>query len=1556
MVVICPNCKQQLTFQKIESSQLRCSWCGKVFNHPTFKLEPQLPKPQLNLFERKETKAKHTSKEYPQEKQSIADSKQPLLEEEREKTVRLFDFFAKVLSIDLPVIRNILEHKEQLWWLSDVPVGPSCQLRKVNSNEASKEISGEEWWLKVKKTEIKEAPSLPEELKGWVELDFHNPSKLPEIIPSRTREAPIDNSLSKEGLFKNPDKSAREKVAETISEKFEDDPERPNLLSNYIVDQWEPWSKGFMLYFEANQLYSELYTLHQRLQIDGERIEFLFGHALLTWKHKQGATINHPLFVTPIEIHFDPDNRTISLIPSTSQPTTPEFDCLRDLEYDNMTQIVGIIDKLTKEPPDVWDNKEMHGWAQTITGLINPEGVNKYEDAICSNPPIVKQPAIWNALVFFVRPRARGFWVRDAEQVRNAIKGNSHVPWFISSLTGNPADKQVTNIDSENITTENIPEVELLLPLLYNDEQKEIVQRLREHNGVLVQGPPGTGKSHTVANIICSLLAQGKRILITAQTERALRVLREKVPEEIRSLCVSQLGSDSDSRKETESAVKEICTRLDRGTDYDTQQRIEDIRRKLKCCREKQARLRNIIRECIEINLKTLSLGPEKIDAVTAAKEVSTNKKEHGWLPDNLSPSDEPPLTNEQLEELCQLLSLIDLKDRQSLSQKLPEADDLPRPNMFEEKVSDLKNISSALECSEKASNPFVEKLESTSPDFIEETCRLTKEALNKLGNITEDWRREILSHLSAQGNQRALWHEFVSKAQTILDMTWPHFKKILHREIDCTPTDSRIDYELGISQLWKHVNKAKKLKKPIWGWPKEAKAVLQSCKVDGTPLSTVEHLEALEADFNYKKNIQDFQTLWSRHRKLINAPDLKDDISLPLQDYEEKLNRVKEVLDWEQKYGLVLTSKLEALGIQQQKAYQVEFLQEFLCALEYKHLINEQENINKIFKEWRDSSKETDVANTHPLWKHIIRALYQKDYASYQETYNEVIRLNQLKPKHVKLETLLCRLRSVAPLWASRLEAEKDRNLTPTKHWQTAWRWRRLNSWLEELHSQEDIDSLQEQLDKEQHQERQLVAELVTNLTWQRQIERVSPEQRQALVAWSQAMRRYGRGTGKHAQYHLANARSAMQEAQAAVPVWIMPLHRVVQSFSPPHPGMFDVIMVDEASQCDIRAISVLYRAKKVLIIGDPEQISPESIGVSHEKVFELIRLYLRGIPHAERFDLQSSLYHIAELRLPMRIFLKEHFRSVPEIIEFSNHHIYVNDRIEPLRIPNPADALLPSLNAVFVANGFKNENNDVNEPEAEALVNKLVECCKDPKYQNKTMGVISLLGEQQTKYIDKLLRNSLDEREIEKRKIICGDAYSFQGDERDVMFLSLVVANNAKFAVLNKETDKQRFNVAASRARDQVFLFHSVRLQDITNKDCMRYKLLDWYQNPRKAQIEAGLEALKRKAESQFEIDVGEIIIRRGYKVIPQYQVLSGKRIDLVIQGKESRLAVECDGDKHHDMKNWENDQRREEQLRRADWIFWRVMASAFYRNCEKALSSLWKKLAELKIEPYS
>ena len=102
-----------------------------------------------------------------------------------------------------------------------------------------------------------------------------------------------------------------------------------------------------------------------------------------------------------------------------------------------------------------------------------------------------------------------------------------------------------------------------------------------------------------------------------------------------------------------------------------------------------------------------------------------------------------------------------------------------------------------------------------------------------------------------------------------------------------------------------------------------------------------------------------------------------------------------------------------------------------------------------------------------------------------------------------------------------------------------------------------------------------------------------------------------------------------------------------------------------------------------------------------------------------------------------------------------------------------------------------------------------------------------------------------------------------------------------------------------------------------------------------------------------SQFSLDVGNLLIDRGYQVIPEYPVI-GYRIDLVVQGDESRLAVECDGDQYHTLENWEEDDQRERQLRRAGGEFWRVTGSAFYRHKEKALDSLWKKLEELGINP--
>ena len=85
----------------------------------------------------------------------------------------------------------------------------------------------------------------------------------------------------------------------------------------------------------------------------------------------------------------------------------------------------------------------------------------------------------------------------------------------------------------------------------------------------------------------------------------------------------------------------------------------------------------------------------------------------------------------------------------------------------------------------------------------------------------------------------------------------------------------------------------------------------------------------------------------------------------------------------------------------------------------------------------------------------------------------------------------------------------------------------------------------------------------------------------------------------------------------------------------------------------------------------------------------------------------------------------------------------------------------------------------------------------------------------------------------------------------------------------------------------------------------------------------------------------------------MIPQYEV-AGKRIDLVVEGGQARLAVECDGDSWHGADQYEADMQRQRQLERCGWEFFRVRESAFYANKDRALAGLWQVLEERDIRP--
>ena len=217
---------------------------------------------------------------------------------------------------------------------------------------------------------------------------------------------------------------------------------------------------------------------------------------------------------------------------------------------------------------------------------------------------------------------------------------------------------------------------------------------------------------------------------------------------------------------------------------------------------------------------------------------------------------------------------------------------------------------------------------------------------------------------------------------------------------------------------------------------------------------------------------------------------------------------------------------------------------------------------------------------------------------------------------------------------------------------------------------------------------------------------------------------------------------------------------------------------------------------------------------------------------------------------------------------------------------------------------------NDGVNDAEAEVIASLICAAIEQPEYaaneadKPTSFGVVSLVGAQQAMKVDGILRQRLEPAEYKRRQILCGDAAQFQGDERDVMFLSVVDAPPPEPPLPikregPKNTFKRRLNVAASRARDQMWVVHSLNHEVDLKPGDYRRRLIEHAIDP--AAWERELERLLPQVDArskEFEGRVLRRLLESNFRVFPQYRV-GGYRIDLVVTGGGKRLAVECDGE---------------------------------------------------------
>lgn len=358
------------------------------------------------------------------------------------------------------------------------------------------------------------------------------------------------------------------------------------------------------------------------------------------------------------------------------------------------------------------------------------------------------------------------------------------------------------------------------------------------------------------------------------------------------------------------------------------------------------------------------------------------------------------------------------------------------------------------------------------------------------------------------------------------------------------------------------------------------------------------------------------------------------------------------------------------------------------------------------------------------------------------------------------------------------------------------------------------------------------------------------------------------------------------------AFPCWCVTTYAVSDSL-PLKPGMFDVAIIDEASQCDIAScFPIMYRAKRTVVVGDDKQLPHLSF---LEKAKEQSFLSQYGIP--EKYQLMwrfrtNSMFDLADYYSMNSVMLDEHFRSLPPIINFSNHEFY-NDRIRVMKNDSMDD---DALDIIKVPDGKVDMDATRNLPEIEALVKTLHEIIIEDERKNPdnpvSIGIISPFRAQ-VEQLKISVPKVLSDYMIKKHRIEIGTAHTFQGDERDIILMSWTFANNSYPQSITFLQKPNLFNVAVTRARSKCISFVSHDLETMPDGHFRHYVSYLKNYKERKAALQNN-EIDENIYKNKLEREIAQSIRELDHKVVAGADI-AGLSADLLVDNK---FIIEVDG----------------------------------------------------------
>ena len=596
------------------------------------------------------------------------------------------------------------------------------------------------------------------------------------------------------------------------------------------------------------------------------------------------------------------------------------------------------------------------------------------------------------------------------------------------------------------------------------------------------------------------------------------------------------------------------------------------------------------------------------------------------------------------------------------------------------------------------------------------------------------------------------------------------------------------------------------------------------------------------------------------------------------------------------------------------------------------------------------------DHEHAHPLLFNIAKALEFVNRANYELYLAQYREKRAKQPASIRFDQLCTEVSRTLP---QTVHAIKENGIKGIKQFPTVEDiasdlfYAKITAFLNHIvNKTKGSDALLAQMQTVKRGIERQTAELISYKAWFNKAASVSDLQKAALNAWLNDLINIGKGYGKNTARNMASAIRNMQIAKEAVPIWIMPQEAAIAFFPDASPGQFDLLIIDEASQCDISSLNLVYRCKKTLIVGDENQtsVATDRSCFSIARTNELMDKYLISHRFKTQFDVNNknnSIYTLSGVIYPNVVTLTEHFRCLPEIIGYSSRYMY-NGEIVALKTATERPFGEP-IGMVYVEdNPDAEEKPLIVRKVAETIEAYILKFREGTLKRLPTIGIITLDSANQAHHqalLREIAGNELIKQYEDALELLIGTSREFQGDERDVMLLTITASHT-----IRKEGERYSFkppraatteeymriyNVAASRARERSVLVHSIHPDAVAimNPECYRKKLIDYYNTPRQVPVASPtLPSLLEQVDvygGDFQASVCRFLYEQGWgdSLHPQLEV--GKyRIDFGLIAGNRKLAIECDGDMHTAERIHE-DIARQLILERANWLFFRIKA---------------------------